>query len=387
MQNPVFSTKRILKIAIATTGRFHVLDLARELSRLGHEVKFYSYVPKKRAVRYGLPPACHISLLPYLFPLVILSRLLGRWARPYASKWIHLCSDWLVCRKLQACDVFIGMSGIYLAAPKLAKKKFGAKIFIERGSRHIQSQYAILRELPGVELPSNFDIQRELTTYEIADKVVIPSSHVRDSFLEYGFSDQRLFINPYGVDTRLFVPDEQETAIDKAIVIFTGTWCQRKGADLVIETVKRLDGLTLLHVGPIGDQAFPNDPSFIHYAAVDQMRLPEFYRKANIFVLPSREEGFGLVIAQALGCGLPVVCTERTGGPDLIPMMDYPEAIITVPTDNIEALANGMRKALSLSRIVAGKDFLGEKGRQSMSWAAYGKRYEVELLNVMMTRN
>src|SRR4051794_11621955 len=67
-----------LRVGIATSGRFHVLDLARELDALGVEVRFYSYVPRKRAETFGLPGRCHVALLPFLFPLVALERLLPR---------------------------------------------------------------------------------------------------------------------------------------------------------------------------------------------------------------------------------------------------------------------------------------------------------------------
>jgi hypothetical protein len=50
-----------LRVAIATAGRFHVLDLPRELTGLGYALDFYSYVPKLRAVRFGLPSACRRS--------------------------------------------------------------------------------------------------------------------------------------------------------------------------------------------------------------------------------------------------------------------------------------------------------------------------------------
>ena len=42
------------RIAIATAGRFHVLDLARELAALGHEVRFYSMLPPSRTASFGL---------------------------------------------------------------------------------------------------------------------------------------------------------------------------------------------------------------------------------------------------------------------------------------------------------------------------------------------
>ena len=51
-----------LRIVIASVGRFHVLDLARELHAIGHDVTFISIVPKWRADQFGLPRGCLISL-------------------------------------------------------------------------------------------------------------------------------------------------------------------------------------------------------------------------------------------------------------------------------------------------------------------------------------
>ena len=75
---PTNSATAKLRIGIATSGRFHLLDLARELDALGVDVRFYSYVPRKRAQKFGLPPAVTLHLLPFLFPLVALERVLPR---------------------------------------------------------------------------------------------------------------------------------------------------------------------------------------------------------------------------------------------------------------------------------------------------------------------
>ena len=64
-----------LRIAIATAGRFHVLDLARELHALGHRVRFYSYVPRSRARSFALPAECVVSLLPFALPALAWQRL------------------------------------------------------------------------------------------------------------------------------------------------------------------------------------------------------------------------------------------------------------------------------------------------------------------------
>lgn len=60
-----------MKINIASTHRFHLLDLARELEKQGHDVKFYSYVPQKRCIQFGLNkkklPFFHMDSLTFSF--------------------------------------------------------------------------------------------------------------------------------------------------------------------------------------------------------------------------------------------------------------------------------------------------------------------------------
>src|SRR5262249_5586544 len=124
-----------LRIAIATAGRFHVLDLARELNALGYVVDFYSYVPKARAQRFGLPSACHRSLLPLAVPALALERF-APGVSPSIREWLLYKSlNLAVMTRLRACDLFIAMSGMYLEAARFAKRQFGATIWFERGSR------------------------------------------------------------------------------------------------------------------------------------------------------------------------------------------------------------------------------------------------------------
>lgn len=130
---------RRLKIAIATTGRFHVLDLARELHALGHHVRFYSYVPRARARRFALPDECHVSLLPLVLPAVIWERLMPRLTPGMQERVLFALLNRAVMLRLRHCDVFICMSGYYLEAARFAKARYGAAIWLERGSRHIES--------------------------------------------------------------------------------------------------------------------------------------------------------------------------------------------------------------------------------------------------------
>ena len=66
------------KINILSPGRFHVLDLARELDKNGFDVKFYSFVPTKRAMRFGLPKHCSASIFVLMLPFLALCRIFNR---------------------------------------------------------------------------------------------------------------------------------------------------------------------------------------------------------------------------------------------------------------------------------------------------------------------
>jgi glycosyltransferase involved in cell wall biosynthesis len=368
-----------MRIAIATAGRFHVLDLARELRKLGHEVAFYSYVPKYRASRYGLQPECHISLLPFVFPLLSLRLLPGFRRAQWLTNWIHQILDILVRCKLRPCDVFIGMSGIYVQSAVAARTKFGARVFVERGSRHILSQLEILKHGGTSGLPDKTAVARELASYELAETVVVPSHHVCESFAERGYSRDRIFVNPYGVDVDVFRPVPRQT-YSESTAIFVGTWSRQKGVDILVAAIRKCSPIKLLHVGALGDAEFPTtDPQFCHVDPVDQHQLPAYYQRATVFVLASRQDGLALVLLQALACGIPVVCTTRTGGADLTEFIDHPEAVKVVRSDDEEALACGIAEAVSKAPTLLGRDLLGSRGRSMLTWEAYARRYDTEI--------
>ena len=375
---------RKLRIAVASAGRFHVLDLARELAALGHDVRFYSFVPRKRAIRFGLPAECHVGLLPYVAALILLERIAPKFLPRFVQRLHHTILDRVVTALLQPCDVFIGMSGLYVGAALKARRRYGAKIFIERGSRHILSQRDILAAIPGAGMPQPSTIALELAGYELADKVVVPSLHAEQSFIDQGVPRQKLFRNAYGVELADFSLSDGAGPVERTgDALFVGQWSLRKGVDLLVEAVRALPGTRLLHAGTLIDAPFPADPQFVHLGPVDQQRLAELYRRAAVLVLPSREDGFGLVLIQALACGLPILCSDRTGGEDLKVMIARPEAISIVPHDDIAALTAALGEALRRAPQLAGADLLGDQGRELLTWRAYAKRYEAALYSAL----
>jgi glycosyltransferase involved in cell wall biosynthesis len=368
-----------MRISVVTTGRFHVLDLARELAALGHEVAFYSYVPRRRAEQFGLPRHCHRSLLPYVLPLIAAQRQGPKAWGEKLDVLLQRAVDGLVAQLLEPCDIFIGMSGLCLKSAQMAREKYGAKIVLERGSRHILSQKEILEAIPGMEKPAvpEFNVRRELWGYKFANVVSIPSRHVERSFLERGFPKEKLFRNPYGVDLTMFPPTSKPQNRVPTL-IFAGTWSLQKGCDIL---TKAMEGQPwrLIHVGSVGDAPLPSLANFESRGMVSQSKLVGIYVQADIFVQPSRQEGLSLVQAQALSCGLPLVCTDRTGGEDLREFLDDPSWVTVVPAGDVAALRHGIEQAFVKSRTQSGlRDILGSQ-RGQFSWRAYGERYNQKL--------
>lgn len=369
-------TKRF-RIALATNGRFHLLDLSRELHALGHSIRFYSWTPRSRALRYGLPAECHVNLFPKLAGYAAWEKFRPRGIPHLVKRRSIAALNKAIIDALEPCDVFIGMSGLTLEAARHASTMFGAQIWIERASEHILAQRRVLASGARASGPDETDVARELETYRLADRIIVPSRHAADSFAEDPPAFAKLYVNPFGVRLKDFSCEEAQRP-EEPTILMVGAWSFRKAADVLTDAVRDLEGVRLIHVGPIGDTAFPKHPRMRHVEPVDQKRLPSFYAAADLLVLPSREDGFGLVLAQALACGKAVVCSDRTGGPDLAHTDELRQRIFICKSGDANALRDAIGKAL---QAVRGKGLgrLSTASLEALDWRAYGHRYADEL--------
>lgn len=361
-----------IKVNILSPGRFHVCDLARELNKNGFDVKFYSFVPTKRAMKFGLPKHCSISLFYLMIPFLIIQKKIfkkQRWASILSTK----VQDFLTGILMRKCDILIAMSGSFVYAVEKAKKN-GSIIILERGSKHILEQKRILESIPslkGKKPVPDINVRRELKGYELADYIAVASQHVVESFKKYPYSQKKLFKNPYGVDLRMFSP--QPRIEKKYDFIMVGGWGYRKGCDLIIEAIRKTN-YTFLHVGGIVDLDFPQEDRFTHVDAVDQGQLINYYNQAKISILPSREEGLAMVQAQAIACNLPLIGSKDSGAEDLQQMVEDPQYITLIEDYTPEALIKAMNQAMENYPNLKDKTYAGH-AIENLTWEAYGKRY------------
>ena len=365
-----------MRVNVASFTGTHPLDLARELDKARVLAKYYSALPSFRVTSL---PRARISTHPtVLLPLVALRRAgLGRLENRLNWTMTEAFDRWL-CRTQEPADVLHVLSSYGLRAIRRAKSSFGALTVCDHGSSHIRIQDALLRDesdrcgvrFPGVD--PRF-IAKEEAEYREADVIFVPSTFARRSFLQAGVDPAKVVAIPYGVRLEEYFPAPKRDEMFRVLCVATLT--VRKGIGYLLEATSRL--------------ALPNSEVVLRGAAAPESKrllaphqgrlrlqppvrrheLRDLYSQASVLVLPSVEDGFGLVIAQAMACGVPVIATTHTGGPDLI--TDGKDGFI-VPVRSATAIAERLEYLYSHpeERAQMGRAAL-EKVRSLNGWGQY----------------
>ncbi len=367
-------------VDISVGSRFHAFDLARELHarRMLHGI--YTGYPRFSAKRFSLPPECMDSVWTHEPLNRLLSALYRRGVLPAPPDFtLSGRFDRIVARRLApGANLFVGWSSQCLHSLFRARE-LGMVTIVERGSTHIEWQRDILKEeaeLTGmrVEVPDPRTIERELAEYQAADFIAVPTEFVARTFVERGIPRERLIVNPYGVDLRLFRPVEPAHIGGGLRVIHVGGVSVRKGVHYLIEAVGRLPQATLTIVGApdpgMSKLLSANHVNFI--GPVPGRELPRHYAQADVFCLLSLEEGLALVLAQAMAMGLPIIATPSTGAADLI--TDGVEGFL-VPVRDPDAV---LAKLALLATDPVLRRKMGRRARvrveTGFSWTDYGDR-------------
>ncbi len=156
---------------------------------------------------------------------------------------------------------------------------------------------------------------------ELADLVLGPSNFVGQTIRE--FVDKPFAVAPYGVDTEFWRPSDNPRVDGPLRFIYAGQISIRKGIPLLLEAWERaqLNDAELLLVGSwqLAKQKLNQLPAnVIVHPPCSANELRFHYQSADVFVFPSYFEGFGLVLLEAMACGLPILATERTAAPDFV---------------------------------------------------------------------
>jgi len=375
-----------VRITQAVFGTFHHFELGRELDRRGHLDRIYSTWPWARLQREGVAHS-KVETFPWVHtPITVLERmhLLPRSLSDDLGVWNARAFDDWTYRRIGECDALIAIAGAGLKTGQLVQQR-GGKFCCDSGSSHPRFQDSIVREEYarwGVDLPANDmrDTLREEEIFAVADTVTVASSFAARTYVEAGVPADKLHVIPLGVRLENFRKTTEPPA-ESFNVLFAGSISLRKGVPYLLEAFARLrkanKRLRLAgHVDASLKEIMGRLPldgvEFLGSLAPQQ--LAETMSRSHALVLPSVEDGFGMVMAQAMACGCPVICSTNTGGPDLL--TDGVEGFV-VPIRDADAITARLQELVDDS---ARQHAMGEaamKRVQSLrGWADYGDRWE-----------
>jgi glycosyltransferase involved in cell wall biosynthesis len=234
--------------------------------------------------------------------------------------------DRFAALKIGRCDIFHGWSHQALFSLRKARR-LGARIYIERASTHILTQERLLSgEYKKFGLRraavSSLVIDKCLKEFEEIDFICVPSSFARQSFLENGVAASKVLLVPYGVDLERFQPAQKKDDVFR--VLFVGLLGFRKGLQYLLEAWSKLNlkNAQLLLAGPLLPEFKPLFKKYIGNPSIRWLGfvrgIESLYPQCSVFVLPSIEDGFGLVVLEAMASGIPAIVSTNVGAKDAI---------------------------------------------------------------------
>ena len=197
--------------------------------------------------------------------------------------------------------------------------------------------------------------QSERAALAHADRVIATSpSTARCLAADYGVAAEHITVAPPGSEPRTRTPRRTD---DGAVALLAvGSLVRRKGYDVLVAALARVQDLPwrLIIAGdPTRSPAtaaalaadirrFGLDGRIVLAGAVSDGELEDLHAQADLFVLPSRFEGYGMAFAAAIAHGLPVIGTTAGAIPETVPA----GAGVLVPPDDVDALAAALRRLI-----------------------------------------
>jgi len=376
-----------MKVSIIVGGKFHAFNLAEQINKKKSLKRIVTSYPKYKVKKYGISKEKIHSILSKEILIKFLNKF--SFIDSIFDYSYSLCEyfDFIASNNInyEDTDILVGWSG-FSKKCFIEAKKFDCIKILERGSSHIQYQKKILIEeysnlgiTPNV--PSEKMISKELEEYDLADFISVPSEYVKESFVKYGIKEDKIIKVPYGVDLQEFSLTKSEKKKDgKFRIISTGSISVRKGSHYLLEAFDnlRLPNSELIFIGDISDdfkqikKKYSNMKNIKFIKKQNQEKLKFFYNDSDLFILCSIEEGLAMVQAQAMACGLPVICTTNTGGSEIIDdgINGYviPIRNSEILMDKIKILYKDREKLQEMSKNAH------IKANNQLSWENYGEK-------------
>lgn len=178
----------------------------------------------------------------------------------------------------------------------------------------------------------------------------------------FDLPDNKLFFTPYSINNNYFIQKANEYDIEKekkklgigneVVIVFSGKLIERKKPKILLQALKQLDRdkYKLLFVGSgvqeeaLKDIAEKDNLNVDFLGFINQAEIPKYYTLADIFILPSMHETWGLVVNEAMCCKTAIITSNLVGSSyDLI---EEEKNGYVVEVDDADALAQKIQLLL-----------------------------------------
>ncbi len=266
-------------------------------------------------------------------------------------------------------------------------RRLGGLTVLNFVNSHPQEHNRYLMEMAGIE-PTHHElvpawvasrVERELAG---ADLILVPSRFVETQLTVHGVACEKICVIPYGVDLQTFHPATEARCVGAAVeCLYVGQISHRKGIGVLLRAARKLRRLPVRFrmIGPIvSRELLANLPGNVVYSGSKYTgSVAELMRQSDIFVLPTLEDAFALVVFEAMATGLPVVTTSHAGASELI--ANGRDGVVIPPGDE-DALVEAIR---ALMESPDRRCELGMAGRRKVqaaySWNDYSGRVLQEI--------
>jgi glycosyltransferase involved in cell wall biosynthesis len=340
-----------------------ILRCMAELEHPFREIRVYSPRPIDPAVR--LPAGVHNVVLPSRLPPGLWEQVVL--PRAHGSTHLLLCPSYVI-PFFARCPTFLIHHGSYEGYAQV---------------REVFSRWTLLKTRISYPLSARR-----------ATAVTTVSAFSRDDMARhYGISAGRVHVVPDGVDTRLFRPIDDASAVadwrrkvlgdDVPVILYVGKPTKRRNLPNLLRAFARLKNSRklphkLLLIGTalpgvsfdplIAELGLESDVVKIGYASHADMVLA--YNAASVMVYPSAYEGFGMPVLEAMACGAPVIALNNTAFPEFAGGV-----AMLLPDAEIETLANGIADLLADEGRRVRMAVAGPQRAAAYDWRIVTRRY------------
>ncbi len=377
--------RHALDIIVSSGGQFHAYHLARGAQKAGYLKRFITGFYDRHEVGIDRSRVRQV-IVPELLGQIIrrLPGGLSLYIQYYVRDNLY---DWLARRYVDGGDIFHVFNHFGLYSMRRARQ-LGMKTIVERSSAHPVLTHNLLAEeyaRYGLRFPQGdrLVIQKHLDEYALADAIMVPSDFVWRTMVASGIPETKLRRVHLGFAPERFAPVPGVRTARPFRILFVGSVSLQKGVQYLLEAFRQLNlpDAELVFVGG----AYPDSRSFLpryqglfrHIWFVPQDQLPELYSSASVFVLPSLQDGFGMVVYEAAACGLPVIITENVGAA----VRDGQDGFV-VPIRDSDALADRLLRLYRDERL---RHEMGQSARefvQRFTWQAYHEELKAHYDNL-----